>query len=254
MIRLKVATVLALACALAFFAPTPTFAALINGSQLSISGDGVVGATFLNFKCDQPGDALVCPGVPAGTGDFAVTSSTGSFLPYNGTLGLVKSISNATQPLNQPFSLPNFITFELNGNITIELTFIPLGNDTLSTNCVGVAHCTPTNPALVTGANPGGLSAFNLDQNSTGTAASFGILGIVHDTLGGTIANLSGIYTAQFDGKSPDQVLTQALGGANSTYSANMALTLIPTTPEPSVLLLSGFGLLGLGLLRRKLR
>jgi len=248
--NLRIVVLLALVCGLAFFAPTPSFAALINNSQLNISGDAIVGANFINWLCDQPGDAA-CGAPPfAGAGDFAVTSSTGTFAPYNGTFGFIRDINNASQPLNTLFSLPNFITFQLNANESIELTFIPLGTDPLSPTCAGLTHCTPTNAALITGTNPGGVSAFNLDSNATGTAATFGILGIVHE-LGGGTAPIAGTYTAQFTGLTPAQVLAQALQGGSSTYSANLVLT---TIPEPTTILLGGIGLLAVGLFRRKAR
>ncbi|MGA3187617.1 MAG: PEP-CTERM sorting domain-containing protein [Bryobacteraceae bacterium] len=234
---------LGLSCGAALIVPgygTP----IINGSQLNISGDATVGAAFLNWSCDQPGDTA-CPAT--GKGDFAVGASTGTFAQYNSTFGLETDINDATQPLNTPLALMDFITFDLNNNETIELTFIPLGTDTASTTCAGLTHCTPENAALVTAANPLGLSAFNLDQNGSGTSASFGIDGTLFDIGGGT-ASISGIYTAQFAGLDPQQVLA-LLGpsGVESTYSANLVLTV---TPEPATIALLGAGLAALGLFR----
>jgi len=249
--KLQLATVTALACGLALFAPTPSSAAIINGSQLNINGSAIVGATFLNWLCTEPGDVVCGPvNTSPGQGDFLSAGSTGTFAQYNGTFGLIKDINNASQPLNTLFSLPNFITFELNNQETVELTFIPLGTDPASTTCAGLQHCTPSNGALVTGTNPAGLSAFNLDQNGTGTAATFGIFGVVHET-GGATANIAGTFTAQFTGLTPQQVLAAALAGTPSTYSAQLVLT---TVPEPTAILLSGLGLLTLGLIRRKAR
>jgi len=130
------------------------------------------------------------------------------------------------------------------------LTFIPLGTDPLSTDCAGLAHCTPTNPLLVTPANPGGLSAFNLDQNGTGTAATFGIFGIAHSS-DGTIAGLAGTFTTQFTGKTPEQALAIALAGNSQTYSSNLVLTVVP---EPSVMALAGLGLVCIALIGRRRR
>src|SRR4051794_17281656 len=93
-----------LVCGLALVAPVPSFGTLITGSQLNITGAGIVGATFLNFQCNLPGDA-VCAAPPANTGDFGVNNSTLSFAQYNGTFGLIKSINNGTQPLNAVFLL-----------------------------------------------------------------------------------------------------------------------------------------------------
>ena len=153
--------------------------------QFSVTGDATLGATFLNFLCDQSSDSP-CPGT---AGDFLITSpSNGFFAQYLGnadpnSYGRIQDLSNAGQPLNTPFSDPLWMTFNLNGNINLELTFIPLGNDPTSVNCAGLNHCTPTNAALITPSNPGGLSEFNLDSNGVGTALSFGVIGIVHDNF-----------------------------------------------------------------------
>lgn len=102
---------------------------LINGSLLYISGDASVGAAFLNWQCDQPGDSA-CPS--AGKGDFAVGgASTGTFAQYQSTFGLQLDINNVSEPLNTFFApLANFITFDANNNETITLTFIGLGSAT----------------------------------------------------------------------------------------------------------------------------
>jgi len=239
----------ALVCGLALMAPMPSLAALITGSQLNITGAGIVGATSLTFQCNLSGDTA-CPG-PAGSGDFAVNNSTLSFAQYNGTFGLIKSINNGAQPLNTPILLADFMTFDLNSNITIDLVFIPLGNDPISSTCAGMQHCTPQNDALITAANPQGLSAFNLDQNATGTAAVFGLFGIAHDHTDGTSANLAGTITSQFTGDNPQQALARALAGSSQTYSSNLTLTVVP---EPSAMLLGGLGLIGLSIFKFRKR
>jgi len=228
-----------LAFSLLLLAPTSAFAALINNSLLNVSGDALVGAVSIAWQCNQPGD-VACP--VAGHGDFATTSSTGSFAQYNGTFGLIANINNAAQPLNTPFSLPNFITFDLNNDISIELRFIPLGTDTVSSTCAGLQHCTPQNNLLITPSNPGGLSAFNLDQQGVNTAAVFSIVGTVHQLSSGQTGNLNGVFTSQFANMTPQQVLA-ALGQSNSTYSSNLSLVLT-TVPEPGTTALILGGLL----------
>jgi hypothetical protein len=246
----RTSTFVFLCCAAALM-PGVAHANLISGSHLHISGDLQLGLTTLTWSCNQPGDTT-CVTPPANQGDFAITGSTGSFAEYNGTFGLITDVNNALQPLNTPFSLPDFLTFDLNNDITIELTFIPLGNDTLSTDCAGLAHCTPLSNLLVTPSNPGGLSAYNLDQNSTGTAVAFGVIGTVHQ-FGGATADLSGIYSGEFVGLNPQQTLA-ALSN-NTTYGADLSLTLTQTNvPEPRLTLLSAAALLGLAFVGSRVR
>jgi hypothetical protein len=249
----KLTFTLLAACGLTFLAPTRSYASLISGGSFDGSGDFNVGATFLNWNCNQPGDAA-CATAPANKGDFTVSMATGTFAQYLNTFGLVTDINNSSEPLNTPVSLPDFITFDLNGNETITLNLIPLGNDPTSADCVGLSHCTPENAALATAQNPLGLSAFNLDQNGTGVAASFGFMGTIVDSSGAT-APISGTFTSQFNNATPEEALAQffAAGsnGLNKTYSSEISFTVVP---EPMTFSLIGTGLLGIGLLGRRLR
>jgi hypothetical protein len=240
----------ALICCIAAWAPTVARASLIDGSQLHISGDLLVGAISFTWQCNQPSDpACVTP--PSGAGDFTVSAaSTGSFAEYNSTFGLVADINNGSEPLNTTFSLPNFMTFD-NNDLTVELTFVSLGNDTVSTNCAGLIHCTPQNFLLVTPNNPQGLFAFDLDQNAMGTALTFDVIGVVHQA-GGATGALSGMYTSEFLGLDPQDTLTFLESGGAFTYSADLTMTVAQASaPEPMSILLSGIGLIGLGLVSR---
>ena len=237
--------------------PALSLATPIN--QFSITGDATIGATFLNWLCDQSSDSP-CPGT---AGDFLITSpSTGSFVQYlsnavPNSYGKIQDLSNASQPLNALFSDPLWITFNLNSNINLELTFIPLGTNTPSVDCVGLTHCTPTNAAWVTANDPIGLSAFNLDASSIGTALSFGVIGTVHDTTHTSTAPFVGIFTAQFAGENPQQVLAGLGSGLTSSYSANFVVETAPATvPEPTTISFLSIGLMGMSLigLRRRVK
>ena len=242
-----------LMCCTAVWMPSVARAGLIAGSLLQFTGNAQFSTTAIAWGCNQPGDS-VCVVPPANSGDFAVAASTGSFAQYNGGFGQIKNINAAGQPPNALFSLPNFISFDLNNDITIELTFIPLGTDPLSSTCAGLSSCTPQNSLLLTPNDPTGRSAFNLDADSTGTKLTFGIAGIAHQ-LGGATANISGTYTAEFVGMNPQQALAAMQGGSDSVYSATLTLPGSPTTaPEPTSLILSGIGLVGLVLVRRRVR
>jgi len=239
--------------------PGPSMAGtlLSSGSSLIFTGDATVGAISLSWLCNAPLGPSTCP---AGTGDFGVASSTGTFAPYNGGFGFIANISEAAQPIqNMPFTpLPDFITFVLNTNINLTLTELPEGTDTPSANCVGVNHCTPTNAAYVNANNPDGLSAFNLDYDPTTntTTVGFSFLGIVNDTVPGDNPNM-GSYIGSFSepivGENPAQVLAVIADGGTITqgYGEDGTLT-ITATPEPMSLSLMGVGLLGLGFARRR--
>jgi hypothetical protein len=242
---------IALVLALVAFAPTAYGAILEPGSVLNFSGAQVAGAVSTTFLCNQPGDPQ-CNPVPAGAGDFVVASSTGSFAQYDGTFGLIKDVNNAAQPLNTDFPLPNWITFDLNNQIALELTFLPLGNDPISATCAGLTHCTPQNPLLTTPNDPQGLAGFDLDQTAIGTVATFSVDGIAHAS-DSTSDSYSGIFTTTFVGLDPQQALAIMLAGSDQTYSGQITLAAGATAvPEPFTLSLFGAGLAGAAALRRR--
>jgi hypothetical protein len=232
---------IAIVSALASFAPGAYGAILVPGSDLKFTGGSVIGVTSFTFQCNQPGDPA-CVAPPAGTGDFGVANSILSFAQYNGTFGLVKNVNNAVQPLNTAFSLPNWVTFDLNNQLTLELTFIALGSDPISGTCAGLTHCTPQSAALITPNNPQGLSGFNLDQISSGTTATFGVFGIAHASDSSS-ASFSGTLSSTFTGLTPQQALTVMLGGSPQTYQADLTLAGAAPVPEPVTIWLMGVGL-----------
>lgn len=241
--------------------PAPSNATPVSG-QLTMGGDATVGATFLTFLCDFiTGD--VCP---ANTGDFRVggpAAQSGSFLPYANGHGYIQSLNQSAEPLNTNFLLSNFITFspmDTPADIAFDLTFIFLGTSGQA-QCGAPANpsqipaqvCTPVIPSLVSASNPGGLSAFNLANTSTGSTASFNVKGKVRRISTGETSDFTGEFTAVFtsDPGTTDrsyQALLQtfANGGTITTgYSAQFKAVITPTgIPEPGTISLACGGLL----------
>ncbi len=215
----------------------------LQADTLNISGSTVLGLTSETFNCNEPGDT-VCAVPPAGKGDFAVAGSTGSFAQYNGTFGLIKDFNNALRPLNAPFSLPGFITFDLNNNVTIDLTFLPLGTDTLSIDCSGLLHCTPQSALLVTPTDPTGASGLNIDGNATGTVATFQVTGTAH-VPGGSTQPVTGTFMFNFIGLTPQNVFAAVIPGNSAGYNLTLN-TPLTVTPEPGEIVLTCLGLLTL--------
>jgi hypothetical protein len=242
---------IALVLALAAFTPAAQGGILQPGSVLNFGGAVVYGSTSSSFQCNQPGDTECVP-PPAGSGDFAVAGSTGSFAQYNGTFGLIKSVNSASQPLNTFISLPNWISFDLNNQIALELTFLPLGTDPISVSCAGLTHCTPQNVLLVTPANPVGVTGFNLDQDVTGTTATFFVDGTA-DAIDSTTASYSGIFTTTFIGLNPQQALLFMLAGNQESYSGQITFAgaAPDPVPEPGTLALFVIALGALGFNQR---
>jgi hypothetical protein len=238
-----------------FLFPSISRGSLILGNdQLVINGSAIVGANFLNFQCNQAGDPLAGACSPK-FGDFAVNASVGSFAQFNGSFGQIMSIDDVSAPLGTTFALPNFLLFDqagnaATGNVSFTLTSIPLGMDPQSSTCSGISHCTPTNPALVTVSNPGGVSPFDLDATGNGTTASFNVDGFITDT-NGDLAAFTGTFSTTFNGLTPSEVLaTLGPGGTPSdTYAATFSLSAVP---EPMTLSLVGVTLIGLGCWRRR--
>lgn len=241
----------ALLSAFAAIVPTAQAAIIQPGSVLSFSGNGSLGITSMSFQCNQPGDTQ-CAVAPAGSGDIAVSNSTGNFAQYNSTFGLIKSLNNSSQPLNTAFSLPNWISFDLNNQIGLELTFIALGTDPISANCAGLTLCTPQSNLLITPNNPQGLAPYDLNQTLTTTSLAFFVDGIAHATDGST-DGFSGTFTTQFASLTTQQALAVLAAGGPVPYSAQITLagSSVPV-PEPLTISIFAAGLVGTAAIRRR--
>ena len=88
----------ALFSALAAIVPTAQAGIIQPGSVLTFSGAANLGITSLSFLCNQPGDAQ-CAVAPAGSGDIAVSSSTGNFAQYNFNLRLNQECEQCSSAL-----------------------------------------------------------------------------------------------------------------------------------------------------------
>jgi len=228
--------------------------------NLAIGGSSAaVAATFLNLLCNVGGGSPC----PAGYGDFTTIPTTdGSFAPYQNTLGYIASINETSDPLNTAFTASDFLYLAAaqggtaaQSPFTFTLTFIDLGFDGQAGCTAAPAPgelCTPTIPALVTAANPLGLSPFNLQDTNTGFTANFNVAGNVINNTDGSVSPFTGTFSATFNGVSyqTDLAIIAEGGTVSNPYSATFTAT--SPVPEPMTFSLMGIGLLALGLWRRR--
>ncbi len=222
----------------------PASAAPITG-QLNITGDATVTTTVLTFLCD----IVAAQPCPANYGNMAVTGSaaqSGDFTSLANTYGYIHSLDETTTPINQSFTLSDFIMFAADPDIRLDLTFIAAGTGGACPPS-GSAACTPQIPALVTAANPLGLSPFNLANTPTGSIASFSVAGEARRVSTGELSPFGGVFTAQFTNTPGTtdadvaSILAQLAnqGSITTSYSATFKATMIPE-PATEALLLGG--------------
>jgi hypothetical protein len=223
-------------------------ATLASGGALSASysatfaaGGSAVPGTL---QVGTPSLSLSSTGIdflPAGggTGTFNIGgSSTGTFAPLAGTTGLSKDLNLlAGQPVNIPFLLANFLTFAANPTVHLDLNFIyagVFGSASCFLPAASGQTCTPNIPALVSPANPLGLSPLNLMNTPTGSVASFSVNGIAEDDLSGDDSPFTALFTAQFDQSYQDILATWAAGGSVvASYSASFLVNGENGSPVP---------------------
>jgi hypothetical protein len=196
----------------------------------------ILGTLLVSLAASGPGlaDTLEIgdPSVTVSTssislnGSFTVGSaSSGTFAPYSGTAGTLSNIDLlSTTPVNAPLNVPNFVALTGAPNLQIGLNFIAPGVGSISFGCQAASQtCTPSFPALISPADPLGLSPLTFMNTQFGSVASFNVVASGSDTLspGSTSSTLIGTVTTQY--AVPYQtVVSQMISGhpISSSYSA----------------------------------
>jgi hypothetical protein len=208
---------------------------IIIGSELHITGSVRIGADFADF-------------VPLGgpTGDFNVEpTSTGSFAslidPGPSDDGDILDLDTGNAPVGVSFSLPNFLTFDLDPTMSFELEFVDPG---------AFAPCPAGLPVACS------INQFNLVQTGSSVVASFNVSGQVHS--GADTANFIGSFSHTFANRTIASLLNQVgtAGFIDTPIGGDFVVTETPEIPEPSTIttLGMGLGLLCIACARRKRR
>ncbi len=201
--------------------------------------------TDFNYHGGTPSDATF--------GTFTVSSaSTGSFAPYIGDAGLVRSFSRSTVPLGTPTSYANFIQLP-SPTPTIEfiLTELFAGTQPLcAVTSPPQSSCTPA------------LSPFDLQNGpgnpATSSSATFFVDVEAINLLTGETSNGTGTFSAPIDTMNIQQVVATIESGGvvgGNVYSDNFTLTFSgSSTPEPpSMVFVAGGLLVMISAVRRKI-
>ena len=164
----------------------------------------------------------VTPGTPTGT-VFATPTIQMPFSPsiVPGTSGTIQDlVANAGGFVGLPIA--NFLTI---GGYTFSLASSPTGNT---------------------------FGPISLFDNGTGTTATFGVRGFVTGGAYGTEqVGYNGVFTAQFAGKTPEDVFNAINSGGTLPVAFSAEFNVVPE-PSTYALLATGIGALGVVARRRR--
>jgi hypothetical protein len=212
--------------------------------QLFLGGQAEVTLTTIDWTMPYiPGPAI------NGTGTTLVTGGNGIFggVPFGSPLTIVDRDALAGQPAGVPINVPNWLSGPGLGTLVFDLTFILPG--VYSSAQCGAAPadeqtCTPAAAAPFT--SPYNLSNFN-DGTGLSSNATFSVSGNVRNTAGNTtVGTFTGVFGAEFQNQSYQQVLSTVLAGGSVLPSYSATLTVSSEIPEPGSI---GLFALGGGLL-----
>ena len=200
----------------------------VGDVNVSVNG---VGTTFVNFlpTADPNGDIL------------AGASNSGAFAPINGA-------SNANRQ-GKVIDFSNLTVFSINNWLQFALLPAPFSTMNIRLDGLVASAAAPDCSAPLPGASctPFAGSIFTFVNDPGGAVVSFRGFGVVIDGLDSNPFTV--LFSTQFVGRTPGQVLADAssVNGAQTSYSASLS-----TVPEPSTWAMALLGVSGVFLARRR--